>query len=186
MSIKNLKMAERPSDYGLKVTDDEETAGIDPSYEGPTRACQDDFNTFPSISESQEEHTSETLKSEDVQVIMEKNQQISCQVELRLEQFLMKTQELSSFPMSKLPSQNVSFEIKQSPKMNGIDALTIQNLKIQQDYLMKLFDQVSVLQTEVEMNMSISRKNETTGQEIKKNSCMDKCGYGNTCSCRVI
>lgn len=186
MSIKKSKMDKRPSDYTLKVTDDEETAGMDPSYEGPTRACQDDINSFPSISESHEEHTSETLKSEDVQAIMEKSQQISCQVELRLEQFLTKTQELASFPMSKLPSQNVSFDIKQQPKMNGIDVLTIQNLKNQQDYLMKLFDQVSVLQTEVEFNMSLSRKNETTEQEVKKDTCVDKCGYGNTCSCRVI
>ncbi|OMJ72253.1 hypothetical protein SteCoe_29365 [Stentor coeruleus] len=186
MSIKKSKIAERLSDYTLKVTDDEETAGMDPSYEGPTTAYQDDFNYFPSISESHEEHTSETLKSEDVQAIMEKNQQISCQVEERLEQFLMKTQELASFPISKLPSQNVSFDTKQSSKMNGIDVLTIENLKKQQDYLMKLFDQISVLQTEVELNMSTTRKNETTEQEIKKSTCVDKCGYGDTCSCRVF
>ncbi|MEN9453750.1 MAG: hypothetical protein RLZZ19_237, partial [Actinomycetota bacterium] len=148
-------LADTPHSRPIPVTgsgshpDVAERLGVEISrYEGPTGTCQDDINSFPSISESDEEHTSETLKSEDVQAIMEKNQLISCQVELRLEQFLVKTQELASFPMSKLPSQNVSFETKQPPKTNGIDVLTLQNLKNQQDYLMKLFDQVSVLQTE--------------------------------------
>ncbi|OMJ85819.1 hypothetical protein SteCoe_12816 [Stentor coeruleus] len=187
MSINKSKLTDYRSDFPVKTTKNEYSPGLDPSYEGPTRAGPEDNESFPSISELEEEHTSETIKSDDVNLIMEKSQKIASQVENRLEQFLIKTQEISKVRFSNFPSKNVSFDTKNQSKIGYVDTESIKNLKDQQDYIMKLIEQASTLQTEVDFSYTTTKKNtENSESEIKVQTNVEKCGYDGACACCLI
>lgn len=187
MSINKSKLTDYLLDFQVKMTKNEYSPGLDPSYEGPTRAGPEDNESFPSISESEEEYTSETVKSADINLILEKNQKITSQIENRLEQFLMRTQEISKVRFSNFPSKNVSFDIKSQTKPGYLDVESIKNLKDQQDYILKLIEQASTLQTEVDFSYTTTKKNtENSELEIKDQTKVEKCGYDGACSCYLI
>ena len=105
--------------------------------------------SLPDLSEESEEESS-TMKSAEVRMILEKSSIINAQVKLRLAQLIEKSKLLGSA----LPDVATKESSTRGTSKGSItiDPEYLNLIKVHQDYLVKLFEQLSLLQDEVKLN----------------------------------
>ena len=158
------------------------------SYYSLNEYCE--LNSLPSLSENVEEESS-TLKSEEIQKILEKSRIINSQVNLRLKSFL----EVSKLSTANITNDTTNFSGPSQRKTGNtsivIDSEHLNQIKAQQEYLINLFDQLSLLQTEVETTYEkiIEDKHDNVSAEATNpHCCLEGFNTKNTtaCTCNIF
>lgn len=144
--------------------------------------------SLPSLSATSEEDSESTMKSEEIQRVLQKSKIINSQVKLRLMNLL----EKSKLANSIFPDCTKASTVKSAKASIVIDQEHLSQIKAHQEYLVELFEQLSLLQNEVEANQTKMFEKEdlemwTPQRKNKLECCLEELDFpAPSCICNII
>lgn len=144
--------------------------------------------SLPSLSVTSEESSENTMKSEEVQRVLQKSKIINSQVKLRLMNLI----EKSKLAYSIVPDCTKASTVKSAKASIVIDQEHLSQIKAYQEYLVELFEQLSLLQNEVEAGQTkISEKEDLEARIPQRKNKLECCledlsFHAPSCICNII
>lgn len=150
-----------------------------------------ELNSLPSLNSSDSEEESNTITSQEIKDILEKNEIINTQVKLRMKKLADKSQFYSKNTNDKIRAAQKSMPAAAVNNSIVIDKNQFNSLKNQQEYLLGLIDQVKTLQEEINSSTRFQFKksiNDSNDDKTDATKCIVE-GMSenkkNTCTCEI-